>query len=92
MPADVKNLVFHTLKTMKPYWLNVAILALTRVLSIIGAHHKNIRCETAFFSVFYYFTGLGLTARCHRRPQLRRGQAPAVFPCYWRQVVVAWPV
>ncbi|KAF7323842.1 Acyl-CoA desaturase [Mycena kentingensis (nom. inval.)] len=48
-------------------WLNVAILTVVPAMSIIGLCTTKLRWETALFSVLYYFfTGLGITAGYHR--------------------------
>ncbi|OQV20657.1 Acyl-CoA desaturase [Hypsibius exemplaris] len=48
-------------------WLNVGILTLIPLLALIGACFTKLRWETAIFSVIYYFfTGLGITAGYHR--------------------------
>ena len=74
------NYVEHTLKTTKalpPFswknilndlnWLNVAILILTPIISTIGACFTKLRWETFLFSILYYYiTGLGITAGYHR--------------------------
>jgi stearoyl-CoA desaturase (delta-9 desaturase) len=74
------NYVEHTLKTTKalpPFrwenlitdlnWLNVAILIFTPIFGLIGAYFTKLRWETFLFSILYYYiTGLGITAGYHR--------------------------
>ncbi|EIW77198.1 delta 9-fatty acid desaturase protein [Coniophora puteana RWD-64-598 SS2] len=74
------NYVSYTLKHQKAldpiswdnWWqelnlLHAAILGLTPIMGIIGAFVVRLRWETAVWSVVYYFmTGLGITAGYHR--------------------------
>ncbi|KAF8508243.1 hypothetical protein BU17DRAFT_77968 [Hysterangium stoloniferum] len=74
------NYVSHTLKTTAPLppvtlqnfwtelnWLNVTILSITPILTIWGLYTTRLQWRTAIFSVMYYFfTGLGITAGYHR--------------------------
>ncbi|GJJ10519.1 hypothetical protein Clacol_004745 [Clathrus columnatus] len=74
------NYVQHTIRTTKPLppitlsniwtevnWLNFVILTGTPVLSIYGFWTTKLYWKTAIFSiVYYYFTGLGITAGYHR--------------------------
>ncbi|KAF7358997.1 Acyl-CoA desaturase [Mycena sanguinolenta] len=77
---EVENYVSHVLKTTKPLppitsrnflaslnWIAVVVLTLPPIISIIGAYTTPLRWQTAVFSVLYYFyTGLGITAGYHR--------------------------
>jgi len=48
-------------------WVNVAILFGTPIAAIIGVFITPLRWETLLFSIIYYFfTGLGITAGYHR--------------------------
>ncbi|KAI6032430.1 hypothetical protein EDC04DRAFT_2500638, partial [Pisolithus marmoratus] len=48
-------------------WLHVAILGLTPILGVVGAYLTRLRWETAVWAVvYYYMTGLGITAGYHR--------------------------
>ncbi|TFK41657.1 delta 9-fatty acid desaturase protein [Crucibulum laeve] len=74
------NYVEHTLKTTKPLpplswqnwqteinWLNFFILVVTPFIGLAGAMFTPLRWETFVFSIVYYFiTGLGITAGYHR--------------------------
>jgi stearoyl-CoA desaturase (Delta-9 desaturase) len=74
------NYVAHTLKTTKPLppvqfknilheinWLSFAILIVTPILGIWGAFNTRLTWQTAVWSVvYYYMTGLGITAGYHR--------------------------
>jgi len=74
------NYVSYTLKHQKAlppiswdnWWqelnlLHAAILGLTPIMGIVGAFVVRLRWETAVWSVMYYFmTGLGITAGYHR--------------------------
>ncbi|KAJ7199680.1 delta 9-fatty acid desaturase protein [Mycena pura] len=77
---EVESFVSHTLKSTKPLppvtwanaaselnWLNVAILTVVPAISVAGIWCTTLRWETALFSVvYYYITGLGVTAGYHR--------------------------
>ncbi|KAJ6571158.1 hypothetical protein B0H19DRAFT_935971 [Mycena capillaripes] len=77
---ELENYVSHVLKTTKPLppitwsnllsqlnWISVFALTLPPAMGIIGVYHTKLRWETAVFSVLYYFyTGLGITAGYHR--------------------------
>ncbi|KAJ6468120.1 hypothetical protein C8R47DRAFT_809047 [Mycena vitilis] len=77
---EVENYVSHILKTTKPLppitfnnllselnWIAVAVLTLPPIMGAVGAYYTKLRWETAVFSVLYYFyTGLGITAGYHR--------------------------
>ncbi len=70
------NYVQHTLTTTKPLppislsnilneinWLSFIILTSTPIMGVIGAYYTKLRWETAIWAVVYYFiTGLGITA------------------------------
>ncbi|KAK7470018.1 stearoyl-CoA 9-desaturase [Stygiomarasmius scandens] len=74
------NYVSYTLKNAKPLppvtlsnllheinWISFSVITLTPLLGILGAYHVKLRWETALWSVIYYFcTGLGITAGYHR--------------------------
>ncbi|PSR76201.1 hypothetical protein EW026_g6680 [Hermanssonia centrifuga] len=74
------NYVTWTLKNQKPLppitlenvlqniqWLTFAILTITPSIAIWGLFNVKLRWETALWSVIYYFiTGLGITAGYHR--------------------------
>ncbi|KZS97073.1 delta9-fatty acid desaturase [Sistotremastrum niveocremeum HHB9708] len=74
------NYVQHTLKSTKPLppvtlsnfwtelnWLNVAILGITPTIALYGLFTTKLTWQTALFSVLYYYiTGLGITAGYHR--------------------------
>ncbi|KAL0958430.1 hypothetical protein HGRIS_000572 [Hohenbuehelia grisea] len=74
------NYVAYTLKTQKPLppfdwrqwhkeinWISTALLASTPIIGLVGAYYTRLRWQTALFSVVYYFfTGLGITAGYHR--------------------------
>ncbi|PBK77537.1 delta 9-fatty acid desaturase protein [Armillaria solidipes] len=74
------NYVQHTLTTTKPLppitlsnilneinWLSFIILTSTPIMGVIGAYYTSLRWETAIWAVVYYFiTGLGITAGYHR--------------------------
>ncbi|KAG2367168.1 hypothetical protein BDR07DRAFT_1393819 [Suillus spraguei] len=48
-------------------WLHVAILVGTPILGLAGSYYTRLRWETAVWSVvYYYMTGLGITAGYHR--------------------------
>lgn len=48
-------------------WLHVAILVGTPILGLAGSYYTRLRWETAIWSVvYYYMTGLGITAGYHR--------------------------
>ncbi|KAG2152664.1 uncharacterized protein EDB93DRAFT_1327608 [Suillus bovinus] len=48
-------------------WLHVAILAGTPVVGLVGAYYTRLQWATAIWSVvYYYMTGLGITAGYHR--------------------------
>ncbi|KAK7036263.1 acyl-CoA desaturase [Favolaschia claudopus] len=78
--AGVENYVSHVLKTTKPLppvtfdtllseinWIAVAVLTIPPAISIFGAYTTKLRWETGLFAVLYYFyTGLGITAGYHR--------------------------
>ncbi|KAJ7185046.1 hypothetical protein C8R46DRAFT_1209225 [Mycena filopes] len=78
--TEVENYVTHILKSTKPRppitwsnlwsvleWINVLILPMVPLFSLIGAYQTKLRWETALFAVVYYFyTGLGITAGYHR--------------------------
>ncbi|KIM85791.1 hypothetical protein PILCRDRAFT_96315 [Piloderma croceum F 1598] len=79
--ADVPdNYVQYTLKKEKSLppvqlsnilnelnWLNVAILGVTPIVAIIGVCYTKLQWQTAVFAaIYYYFTGLGITAGYHR--------------------------
>ncbi|KAJ7115559.1 delta 9-fatty acid desaturase [Mycena crocata] len=77
---EVENYVSHVLKTTKPRppitwhnlagelnWFNVVVFTTIPAMGIVGACLTRLRWETALFSVlYYYFTGLGITAGYHR--------------------------
>ncbi|KAJ6500907.1 hypothetical protein C8R45DRAFT_1071408 [Mycena sanguinolenta] len=77
---EVENYVSHVLKTTKPLppitfqnllaslnWIGVVVITLPPLISVIGAYTTPLRWQTALFSVLYYFyTGLGITAGYHR--------------------------
>lgn len=74
------NYVQHTLETQKPRppfqwsnwrkefnWLHVSILCTTPIIGLVGACFTPLRRETLIFSILWYFvTGLGITAGYHR--------------------------
>ncbi|KAN0111682.1 delta9-fatty acid desaturase [Russula decolorans] len=74
------NYVDYTLKNTKPlppvnlnnWWkelnyLSLAVLTITPTIALYGAFTTKIRWETAIFATVYYFiTGLGITAGYHR--------------------------
>lgn len=74
------NYVQHTLKTTKelpPFqwnnilnelnYLNCAILTITPLVGLVGAMYTPLKLKTAVFAVvYYYLTGLGITAGYHR--------------------------
>lgn len=74
------NYVAQTLKNTKPRppitlsnilgeinWLSFTILIATPIMGIIGAWHTKLRWQTMLWSaVYYYITGLGITAGYHR--------------------------
>ncbi|KAK7454676.1 stearoyl-CoA 9-desaturase [Stygiomarasmius scandens] len=79
--ADIPdNYVSYTLKNTKPLppvtwsnllneinWLSTAILIVPPLVGLIGASYVKLRWETLVWSVLYYFlTGLGITAGYHR--------------------------
>ncbi|EPQ54719.1 delta 9-fatty acid desaturase protein [Gloeophyllum trabeum ATCC 11539] len=75
-----KNYVQHILRTQKQLppvtwhnwwkelqWINVLVLTITPCLAIYGAYTTKLTRETAILSIVYYFiTGLGITAGYHR--------------------------
>jgi len=81
-PADnvPDNYVQHTLRTQKalpPFrwriwwkeinWLNFTILIVTPILGVIGMYYTSLQLKTFVFAVvYYYITGLGITAGYHR--------------------------
>ncbi|KIJ23042.1 hypothetical protein M422DRAFT_276460 [Sphaerobolus stellatus SS14] len=74
------NYVDYTLRNTKPLppvtwqnfwtelnWLNVTILSITPILTIWGLFTVSVQYKTFFFAILYYFfTGLGITAGYHR--------------------------
>jgi stearoyl-CoA desaturase (delta-9 desaturase) len=74
------NYVSHTLRTQKALppvtwqnfytelnWLNVFILTVLPLIGLYGALTTRLRWETLVFSILYYYlTGLGITAGYHR--------------------------
>jgi len=63
--TTVKDTITHYAKRIN--WLNVAILFGTPAISIYGIFTTELRWQTALFTVVYYFyTGLGITAGYHR--------------------------
>ncbi|KAH9924363.1 delta9-fatty acid desaturase [Amylocystis lapponica] len=74
------NYIDHVLKTQKPLppitwqnlhkelnYLSFAILTITPTIAIIGLFTVKLRWETALWSIIYYYiTGLGITAGYHR--------------------------
>ncbi|KZT10376.1 delta 9-fatty acid desaturase protein [Laetiporus sulphureus 93-53] len=74
------NYVAWTIKNQKPLppvtwsslykelnYLSLYVLTITPAIAIWGAFHVKLRWETALWSVIYYFiTGLGITAGYHR--------------------------
>ncbi|KAK7062736.1 stearoyl-CoA 9-desaturase [Paramarasmius palmivorus] len=74
------NYVSHVLKNTKPLppitwstllgeiqWISFFAIIGTPIVGAIGARHTNLRWETFVWSVVYYFcTGLGITAGYHR--------------------------
>lgn len=73
------NYVEHTLRTTKALppvtlktlyreinWLNATILLVTPLMALYGVVYVRMRWETMLWAVvYYYFTGLGITAgRC----------------------------
>ncbi|KAK0432097.1 delta 9-fatty acid desaturase protein [Desarmillaria tabescens] len=74
------NYVQHTLTTTKPLppislsnvlneinWLPFTVMTTTPIMGVIGAYYTKLRWETAIWAiVYYYITGLGITAGYHR--------------------------
>jgi stearoyl-CoA desaturase (delta-9 desaturase) len=80
LKAEIENYVQHTLSTTKPLppitwnnfiheinWLSLSILTITPSIAIYGFCTTHLQLKTAIWSVIYYFiTGLGITAGYHR--------------------------
>jgi stearoyl-CoA desaturase (delta-9 desaturase) len=77
IPDDYVSHVLRTQKPLPPYnwkkwwqninWVSTPILVLTPAIALYGAFTVKLRWETALWSVIYYFiTGLGITAGYHR--------------------------
>jgi len=63
--TTVKDTITHYMNRIN--WLNVGILFGTPLISIYGVYTTELRWQTALFTViFYFFTGLGITAGYHR--------------------------
>lgn len=63
--TTVKDTILHYAKRIN--WLNVGILFGTPVISIYGVYTTELRWQTALFTfIYYFFTGLGITAGYHR--------------------------
>jgi len=74
------NYVAYTLKTQKPLppvtwenwykelnYISFGVLTLTPIIGIVGAFCVKLKWETFLFSILYYYiTGLGITAGYHR--------------------------
>ncbi|KAF7320827.1 Delta-9 fatty acid desaturase protein [Mycena chlorophos] len=78
---DRENYVARKLKNTKPrppitswwglsgevYWFQLILLTMVPTVGLIGAYYTPLRWETGLFAVLYYFyTGLGITAGYHR--------------------------
>ncbi|KAJ7759652.1 delta 9-fatty acid desaturase protein [Mycena metata] len=78
--AEAENYVTYILSSTKPRppiswrnlrseldWVNVVMVPLVPLISLLGAYRTKLRWETALFAVVYYFyTGVGITAGYHR--------------------------
>ncbi|KAF8868089.1 delta 9-fatty acid desaturase protein [Mucidula mucida] len=74
------NYVSQTLKNTKPLppitlgnllsninWVSTMVLVMTPIMGAVGAYYTPLRWQTAVWSVvYYYITGLGITAGYHR--------------------------
>jgi len=77
IPDNYVEYTLRTTKALPPFswenmlrdlnWLNVVILIVTPILGLIGMLFTKLRWETFLFAVLYYYiTGLGITAGYHR--------------------------